>query len=148
MWSWLTLHWIIFLDNTVIILKRIRFVTWIWEKIKRKNDVEDSNRSFKHPGLQNNINMPTTGEEAMKRLLACKGKDPYSILGVTPACTDEDIKKYYKRQAVLVHPDKNQQPGAEEAFKILVHAFNMIGEPERRQSYDRGNIYTYCRSVF
>lgn len=52
-----------------------------------------------------------------------------SILGVTNHCTDEDIKKYYKRQAVLVHPDKNSQPGAEEAFKILVHAFELIGEP-------------------
>lgn len=53
----------------------------------------------------------------------------FSILGVTPHCTDDDIKKYYKRQAVLVHPDKNSQPGAEEAFKILVHAFELIGEP-------------------
>lgn len=74
------------------------------------------------------------------RLLACKGKDPYSILGVTPKCTDEDIKKYYKRQAFLVHPDKNNQPGAEEAFKILVHAFDMIGAPERRATYDRGMV--------
>lgn len=60
-----------------------------------------------------------------------------SILGVTNECTDEEIKKYYKRQAVLVHPDKNNQPGAEEAFKILVHAFELIGEPERRAQYER-----------
>lgn len=80
-------------------------------------------------GLDCNISLPTTGDEAMKRLLACKGKDPYSILGVTQECTDEDIKKYYKRQAFLVHPDKNKQPGAEEAFKILAHAFEIIGEP-------------------
>ena len=53
----------------------------------------------------------------------------YSILGVTKNCPDDVIKKYYKRQAVLVHPDKNNQPGAEEAFKILVHAFELIGEP-------------------
>jgi len=52
-----------------------------------------------------------------------------SILGVTPTCSDDDVKKYYKRQAFLVHPDKNNQPGAEEAFKILVHAFELIGEP-------------------
>lgn len=52
-----------------------------------------------------------------------------SILGVTPNCSDDDVKKYYKRQAFLVHPDKNNQPGAEEAFKILVHAFELIGEP-------------------
>lgn len=83
-------------------------------------------------GLECNISLPTTGEEAMKRLLACKGKDPYNILGVTQDCTDEDIKKYYKRQAFLVHPDKNKQPGAEEAFKILAHAFEIIGEPVRR----------------
>ena len=88
-------------------------------------------------GLTHNITMPCTGEEAMKRLLACKGKDPYSILGVTPNCSDDDVKKYYKRQAFLVHPDKNNQPGAEEAFKILVHAFELIGEPEKRAEYDR-----------
>jgi len=50
-------------------------------------------------------------------------------LGVTVDSSEDDIKKYYKRQAVLVHPDKNNQSGAEEAFKILIHAFNMIGDP-------------------
>lgn len=50
-------------------------------------------------------------------------------MGVTVDSTEDDIKKYYKRQAVLVHPDKNNQSGAEEAFKILIHAFNMIGDP-------------------
>lgn len=53
----------------------------------------------------------------------------FSILGVTADSSEDDIKKYYKRQAVLVHPDKNNQSGAEEAFKILIHAFNMIGDP-------------------
>ncbi|XP_071539041.1 uncharacterized protein [Panulirus ornatus] len=105
-----------------------------------KNDKEEKKlpgREKKVPrGLECNISLPTTGDEAMKRLLACKGKDPYSILGVTQECTDEDIKKYYKRQAFLVHPDKNKQPGAEEAFKILAHAFEIIGEPERRREYD------------
>jgi DnaJ family protein C protein 14 len=50
-------------------------------------------------------------------------------LGLTVDSSDDDIKKYYKKQAVLVHPDKNNQSGAEEAFKILIHAFNMIGDP-------------------
>ncbi|XP_005107060.2 dnaJ homolog dnj-5 [Aplysia californica] len=87
-------------------------------------------------GLEENINLPATGEEAMKRLLACKGKDPYSILGLRADSTDEDIKRYYRKQAVLVHPDKNQEPGAEEAFKVLGHAFEMIGEPSKRKQYD------------
>ncbi|KAK9876895.1 hypothetical protein WA026_015931 [Henosepilachna vigintioctopunctata] len=138
-WTWLCLKWSAFLSISVALLKQIRIFTWIWEKFKKTEKPSEPNTSpFSHTGLKNNLPMPTTGEEAMKRLLACKGKDPYSILGVTPTCTDDDIKRYYKRQAVLVHPDKNQQPGAEEAFKILVHAFDMIGEPERRASYDRG----------
>lgn len=140
-WSWLKIHYSSTVGISVDFLKSIRLFTWIWDKFKGNKadkETEESN-SFVHNGLQNNINMPTTGDEAMKRLLACKGKDPYSILGVTPTCTDDDIKRYYKRQAFLVHPDKNQQPGAEEAFKILVHAFDMIGEPERRAAYDRGN---------
>ncbi|XP_017880221.1 dnaJ homolog dnj-5 [Ceratina calcarata] len=108
-----------------------------WRKIKTKNEEKEDNSNWIHGGLEANIALPSTGEEAMKRLLACKGKDPYSILGVTPTCSDDDIKKYYKRQAFLVHPDKNNQPGAEEAFKILVHAFDIIGEPERRQAFDQ-----------
>ena len=39
--------------------------------------------------------------------------------------------------AVLVHPDKNKQPGAEEAFKILQRAFELIGEPENRKNNDQ-----------
>ncbi|XP_019887755.1 dnaJ homolog dnj-5 isoform X4 [Ooceraea biroi] len=109
-----------------------------WRKINtKKNEEKEDNGNWIHGGLESNIALPSTGEEAMKRLLACKGKDPYSILGVTPTCSDDDIKKYYKRQAFLVHPDKNNQPGAEEAFKILVHAFDIIGEPERRQAFDQ-----------
>lgn len=137
-WKWLVKHWAVFLDTSAVLCQKLHCLTWIWDKLRRKKEPEEPTKPFYHSGLQNNINMPTTGEEAMKRLLACKGKDPYSILGVVPSCTDDDIKRYYKRQAFLVHPDKNDQPGAEEAFKILVHAFDMIGEPERRASYDRG----------
>ncbi|KAL1465007.1 hypothetical protein WDU94_004605 [Cyamophila willieti] len=91
----------------------------------------------KRPKLAKNISLPSTGDEAIRRLLSCKEKDPYSILGVAQDCTDDDIKKYYRRQAILVHPDKNQQAGAEEAFKTLAHAFDLIGEPETRAAYDR-----------
>ncbi|XP_060530097.1 uncharacterized protein LOC132704220 [Cylas formicarius] len=139
-WTWITVNWTSFKTTTESLFRSWKFSKWIWEKFKgkKKTKIEEEPNSFLHNGLDANINMPTTGDEAMKRLLACKGKDPYSILGVTPTCTDDDIKKYYKRQAFLVHPDKNNQPGAEEAFKILVHAFDMIGTAERREAYDRG----------
>lgn len=109
-----------------------------WRRLKwfKKAEIKTDNGNDSTK-LNANIPLPATGEEAMKRLLACKGKDPYSILGVSVSCTDEEIKRYYRRQAFLVHPDKNQQPGAEEAFKILQHAFDLIGEPERREAYER-----------
>lgn len=61
----------------------------------------------------------------------------YSILGIRSDSSDETIRRYYKRQAVLVHPDKNMVPGAEEAFKILARAFELIGEPTKRIEYHR-----------
>ncbi|KAK2710469.1 dnaJ homolog dnj-5-like [Artemia franciscana] len=95
------------------------------------------NNATKKNAISSSISLPSTGEEAMRRLLACRGKDPYSILGVSRDCSDEEIKRYYRKQAILVHPDKNRQAGAEEAFKILAHAFELIGEPIRRQRYDQ-----------
>ncbi|XP_055321478.1 dnaJ homolog dnj-5 isoform X3 [Sitodiplosis mosellana] len=90
------------------------------------------------PDYYKNGRLPQTGDEAMYSLLNCKGKDAYSILGVQSDCSQEQIRKHYKKIAVLVHPDKNKQPGAEEAFKILQRAFELIGEPENRKSYDQG----------
>ncbi|CAH1966220.1 unnamed protein product [Acanthoscelides obtectus] len=140
-WTWLIHQWTLLAQSMQVIMKSFRIFAWVQSKFARekKEDVSKEKPSLPPNGLQHNISMPTTGDEAMKRLLACKGKDPYSILGVTPTCSDDDIKRYYKRQAFLVHPDKNNQPGAEEAFKILVHAFDMIGEPGRRAAYDRAS---------
>ena len=45
-------------------------------------------------------------------------KDYYQILGLTKGgCSEEDIKKAYKKTSLKVHPDKNRYPKAEEAFK-------------------------------
>lgn len=129
----------------------VHILSWIWSRICHFVEVKvlkgkflgsqkwknKSSNASKKIGLDENIALPATGDEAMQRLLACKGKDPYSILGLKSSATDEDIRRYYKRQAVLVHPDKNQQPGAEEAFKILGHAFDLIGETSKRSTYDR-----------
>ncbi|KHN79487.1 DnaJ -like protein dnj-5 [Toxocara canis] len=92
-------------------------------------------------GLSDNIQLPATGDEAMERLLCCRGKDAYVVLGLRADCQDEDIRRYYKRQAVLVHPDKNHSNGAEEAFKILSRAFDAIGTSEARIKYNLANLH-------
>ncbi|XP_074641057.1 uncharacterized protein LOC141898835 isoform X2 [Tubulanus polymorphus] len=114
-----------------------RVQSWCCGANRRKKAWSANDSQYQSYGLDENIVLPTTGEEAMKRLLAGKGKDPYSILGLKNSCTDDDIKRYYRKQAILVHPDKNSQPGAEEAFKILGHAIEIIGKPEKRALYDQ-----------
>lgn len=104
-----------------------------WRHLFSKKKVPESTTNA---DFYNNDRLPQTGDEAMYSLLNCKGKDAYSILGVPADCSQEQVRKHYKKIAVLVHPDKNKQPGAEEAFKILQRAFELIGEPETRKSYD------------
>jgi len=51
----------------------------------------------------------------LDRIRRCK--DFYEILGVAKDCSDDDLKKSYKKLALKFHPDKNHAPGATEAFK-------------------------------
>jgi curved DNA-binding protein len=65
-------------------------------------------------------------------------KDYYSILGVDKTAKDDAIKKAYRKLAVKYHPDKN--PGdktAEEKFKEISEAYEVLGDPEKRKKYDQ-----------
>lgn len=61
----------------------------------------------------------------------------YNILGVKPTATVEEIKKAYKKLAFKYHPDRNKDPGAEEMFKKISHAHEILTDPEKRQIYDQ-----------
>jgi hypothetical protein len=77
----------------------------LWRKSQTQSNFSNSTSTFNSdPG--ETIELPRTGDEAVKRLLACRDKDLYSILGVARNSTEEEIKKHYKKQAMLVHPDK------------------------------------------
>jgi molecular chaperone DnaJ len=65
-------------------------------------------------------------------------RDYYTVLGLEKGASDEDIKKAYRRLAVKYHPDKN--PGdkaAEENFKELGEAYEVLSEPQKRAAYDQ-----------
>jgi molecular chaperone DnaJ len=66
-------------------------------------------------------------------------RDYYEILGVSRDATEEDIKKAYRKLAVKHHPDKNpdDRHRAEERFKELSEAYQVLCDAERRSLYDR-----------
>jgi curved DNA-binding protein len=64
--------------------------------------------------------------------------DPYAALGVSRGSSDEEIRRAYRRLARETHPDVNQDPGAEDRFKEIAQAYEVLRDPERRARYDRG----------
>lgn len=62
-------------------------------------------------------------------------KDYYEILGVHRAASEAEIKRAYRRLAVIYHPDKNKEPQAHEMFVEITEAYDVIGDSSKRQSY-------------
>lgn len=64
------------------------------------------------------------------------GKDYYKILGLSKGASDDDIKKAYRKLALKYHPDKNKAPGAEEKFKEVAEAYEVLSDKKKRDIYD------------
>lgn len=64
-------------------------------------------------------------------------RDYYAIMGIRPDAPDAEIKRSFRRLAVTYHPDKNSSAEAEEKFKEINEAYEILSDPERRAQYDR-----------
>jgi curved DNA-binding protein len=69
--------------------------------------------------------------------MAVAFRDYYETLGVDRDATPEEIRGSYRRQARQYHPDVNKDPGAEDRFKEISEAYEVLRDPEKRERYDR-----------
>lgn len=108
-------------------------------------------RSRKNGGNSNDGNIKTTieesdtkssrtytkeQEEAVKKIIANKS-DYYKVLNLNKDCSENDIKKAYRKLALKFHPDKCVAPRTDEAFKIIAQAFDKLSNSDTRAYYDR-----------
>lgn len=63
--------------------------------------------------------------------------DYYETLGVDRGANDEEIRRAFRRKAMEYHPDRNKTPGAEDKFKEINEAYQVLSDQEKRTRYDR-----------
>ncbi|KAJ2498598.1 Chaperone protein dnaJ [Coemansia sp. RSA 1972] len=73
---------------------------------------------------------------AVKKVMKIKD-DYYKVLAIERTATEAEVKKAYRKSALAFHPDKNTAPGADEAFKLVAHAFTVLSDKDKRAHYDR-----------
>ena len=64
-------------------------------------------------------------------------RDYYDILGVGRGIGEEDIRKAYRKKAMEFHPDRNKSADAEEKFKEINEAYQVLTDSKKRTQYDR-----------
>src|SRR5712691_10242206 len=69
--------------------------------------------------------------------MATTGRDYYELLGVSRGASEQDIKRAFRSKARELHPDVSQAPDAEERFREVAEAYEVLSKSETRQLYDR-----------
>ncbi|XP_062306023.1 dnaJ homolog subfamily B member 1a [Osmerus eperlanus] len=65
------------------------------------------------------------------------GKDYYKVLGIQKGASEDEIKKAYRKQALRYHPDKNKSAGAEDKFKEIAEAYDVLSDAKKKNVFDK-----------
>ncbi|KAL8873831.1 MAG: hypothetical protein Q9174_000760 [Haloplaca sp. 1 TL-2023] len=102
------------------------------EAVRAYKSIAESNPS--EPGIQTDI------KDAELELKKSKRKDYYKLLGVEKDASENEIKKAYRKAAIVNHPDKNpDDETAAEKFKEIGEAYECLSDAKKRQAYDNGD---------
>src|SRR5918911_4200612 len=69
--------------------------------------------------------------------MATTERDYYEVLGVSRTASEADIKRAFRKLARELHPDVSEAPDAEERFREVAEAYEVLSDPDRRARYDR-----------
>jgi len=106
-------------------------------------DAGDSNgsaRSRGHHDGSSGRSYTVEQKATVIRVRKCGQTAYYDILGlesVKTSCSEADIKKAYRKLSLLTHPDKNGYDGADEAFKMVSKAFQVLSDPDKKTRFDK-----------
>ncbi|OGK57092.1 hypothetical protein A3I50_02080 [Candidatus Roizmanbacteria bacterium RIFCSPLOWO2_02_FULL_37_9] len=127
-----------------------RFIEEHPQLLKRHNlrrSREDPYLIFDKQGKVYNLKKRQEARKLWEDYLAIRGgsgvtwveKDLYNILGVSRKASTEEIKKAFKKLATQIHPDRNKDSQAEEKFKEINEAYNILSHPNKRARYDESS---------
>ncbi|KAI5288298.1 hypothetical protein KEM54_005319 [Ascosphaera aggregata] len=95
-----------------------------------------SQRRSHHDGSSDRKYTPDQ-KAAVIRVRKCSPTAFYEILAIEKTATDLEIRKAYRKLSLLTHPDKNGYEGADEAFKMVSRAFQILSDADKKARYDK-----------